>query len=362
MTSLLSPVKSRPEGKFSSPEKKFNTPSKSQEPVAPTKEAETLPGPAIKHLYRVIQKSSGAVGGYGHNGPVYGEITMGTFQKVVNAMVKHTGFDASSSFVDIGSGLGKPSLHVALNPGVQLSCGIEVEELRWQLSMHNLRFVMAQVPEMRKNVVYFAHADATEIDLHDFTHIYMFDVGFPPNVLNSLADAFNRSKSAKALVSFQRPDKIRNCGFAVKLATQILTRMNGSTEGHTAYIFTKDATGGVQSRLNFPVTPAKTPVKGKSLPEEDLANKDEIIKVTETSSPKKTQKPKREAAKKKISDLDAKLTALEAKMKALDLKTNALDRIRKMDYGTYVAETGLVGVPGARTQRAAAAVRKNYKY
>lgn len=57
----------------------------------------------------MIQKSTGSVGGYGHNGPIYGEITAGTFQKVVNALAEHTGFDASSSFVDIGSGLGTHS-------------------------------------------------------------------------------------------------------------------------------------------------------------------------------------------------------------------------------------------------------------
>lgn len=345
MTSFLSPVKSRPEGKFSTPAK-LSTPVKSLELAAtPVKEVEALPGPSVKHLYRVIQKSSGAVGGYGHNGPVYGEITMGTFQKVVNAMVKHTGFEAGSSFVDIGAGLGKPSLHVALNPGVQLSCGIEVEELRWQLSMHNLRFVMNQVPEMRKNVVYFAHADATEMDLHAFTHIYMFDVGFPPNVLRSLADAFNKSKSAKALVSFQRPDKIKNIGFSVELVTQVLTRMNGSTEGHTAYVFTKKS-GLMQTRITdlLPATPAKTPVK------------------VPTKTPVKTRSrtDKTDLVTKKKSDVVVTPTKIEKSKQ--EMQKTSLDRFRSMDYGEYISETGLVGVPGERSQRAAAAIRKNYKY
>jgi len=342
MTSFLSPVKSRPEGKFNSPEK-LATPLKPQELTAtPVKEAEALPGPSIKHLYRVIQKSSGAVGGYGHNGPVYGEITMGTFQKVVNAMIKYTGFEAGSSFVDIGSGLGKPNLHVALNPGVKLSCGIEVEELRWQLSMHNLRFVMNQVPEMRKNVVYFAHADATEMDLHAFTHIYMFDVGFPPNVLRALAQAFNKSKAAQCLVSFQRREKIAKSGFDVKFVTQVVTRMNGSTEGHTAYIYMKTR-GPIQQPITQLLTPAKSPVKTRSRADKlDLASKEESADENVDKAVTPTKPVKIEKSKK-------------------DTKTS-LDRFRKMDYGQYVSETGLVGVPGERSQRAAAAIRKNYKY
>jgi len=69
---------------------------------------------------------------------------------------------------------------------------------------------------MRKSVVYFGHDDATNMgslrkgsfffqtcvflaSFEPFTHVYMFDVGFPPSVLVSLANAFNISKSVKVL-------------------------------------------------------------------------------------------------------------------------------------------------------------------
>lgn len=216
----------------------------------------------VQKLYQVIQKYSGAVGGYGHNGPVYGEITMGTLQKVLNFLRDNLDFGSHSSFLDIGSGLGKPNLHVAVDPGVHVSFGIELEELRWQLSMHNLRFAIqeAAVPD---SVVYFAHNDATQIvRFEPFTHIYMFDVGFPPAALVSIANAFNVSRSVKALVSFTRPLYIIDTyGFAVECIGKVQTRMHGSSEGHMAYIYR-----ALHNQLSDPrleLAPAVSPRKRK---------------------------------------------------------------------------------------------------
>jgi len=268
-------------------------------------------GKCVQHLYRVIQKSSGAVGGYGHNGPVYGEVTMGTFQKVVDALCEYTGFDASSAFVDIGSGLGKPNLHVALNPGVRLSYGVELEELRWQLSMHNLRYVLNEVPEMRKSVVYFANSDATEMDhFEPFTHVYMFDVGFPPSVLVALANAFNLSKTVQALVSFQRPDKvISRYGFGVDLITQVATRMSGSTEKHTAYIYRAKQHRTIEK-----------PRRQLQLDRGFFARKP-----------------------KKAATVDKSKKTARSELASLQLG----------EYTLWVTNTGLIGAPGERPQRTA---------
>lgn len=368
MTNFLSPVKSRPEGKLSSPEKFISplkarvTPLKAQgTPLKELEAKDALPPLNVKHLYRVIQKSSGAVGGYGHNGPVYGEITMGTFDKIVHAMKKYTAFDAGSSFVDIGSGLGKPNLHVALHPGVKLSCGIEVEELRWQLSMHNLRFVMDKVPDMRRNVVYFAHADATKMDLNDFSHVYMFDVGFPPPVLLALSKAFNSSKSAKALVSFQRPDKLKKIGFAIREVGRVLTRMNGSTEGHTAYIFVKDTTQGLPSRVTDFFSPSKS-VSDYVSPTKPTAVVKSLTKPRNSVRTRSKAINNSPVVSKELVDKVLKKSEQVIKEVEEAIKQEGLAVFRKMEYGQYVSETGLIGAPGERSQRAAAAVRKNYKY
>jgi len=70
---------------------------------------------------------------------------------------------------------------------------------------------------MRQSVVYFGHDDATNmgsyccvnlivncgvVNFEPFTHVYMFDVGFPPSVLVSLANAFNVSKCVKVCLFF----------------------------------------------------------------------------------------------------------------------------------------------------------------
>lgn len=199
----------------------------------------------VKKLYKVIKKHSGAVGGYGHNGPVYGEVTMVSFQKIVDYLAENLNFGPHSSFLDIGAGLGKPNLHVAVSPGVEYSFGIEIEHLRWQLGVHNLRYCLQdasldKITQMKKHPnVYFGKNDITDIaHFQPMTHIYQFDIGFPPNVLQAIANAFNVSRTVQALISFQPPRRIIDTyGFAVEHVGKIQTRMCGSSEGHTAYIY-----------------------------------------------------------------------------------------------------------------------------
>lgn len=44
--------------------------------------------------------------------------------------------------------------------------------------------------------------------LAPFTHVYSFDIGFPPKTLAQLARQFNDSHSTKYLVSFHTPHTI----------------------------------------------------------------------------------------------------------------------------------------------------------
>ena len=70
---------------------------------------------------------------------------MHSMQKVVNFMTEHCEMDSDSLFIDVGSGLGKPNFHAAQDPGVRVSVGIELEDIRWQLAMQNLKFVLQAV-------------------------------------------------------------------------------------------------------------------------------------------------------------------------------------------------------------------------
>jgi hypothetical protein len=164
-------------------------------------------------------------------------------------MKEHTEFNESSRFIDVGSGVGKPNLHVAQDPGVALSYGIEVEPERWLLSMHGLDGVLAAMDEQGEDVLdeqeiqgrcMFVLGDIRQAKTFDpFTHVYMFSIGFPPKLWHSLAEIWNRSSStARYMICFHGPKHIIDCyEFNVELLVQTPTSMHGSKEGHTGYIY-----------------------------------------------------------------------------------------------------------------------------
>lgn len=140
----------------------------------------------VQRVYHIVHRHTGSIGGNGHGGAIYGELTTGSMQKMTKLMMEHTGLSKNSRFIDVGCGLGKPSLHVAQYPGVEFSYGIEMEHVRWMLGMANLNQVLQaakndeedeMVTDIRHSC-YFAHGDITEAQYFDpFTHVYMFDIG-----------------------------------------------------------------------------------------------------------------------------------------------------------------------------------------
>ncbi|KAL7539077.1 hypothetical protein ACHAXR_009016 [Thalassiosira sp. AJA248-18] len=200
----------------------------------------------VQRVYQIAHKHTGSIGGNGHGGAIYGELTTGSMQKMTNFMIEHTGLSKDSRFIDVGCGLGKPNLHVAQYPGVDFSYGIEMEHVRWMLGIANLHQV---VEAAKKDEVdgkeaqighscYFAHGDITEANFFDpFTHVYMFDIGFPPRLFHLLAEMFNKSQS-EYLICYHGPKlMIEDYGFDIELIVQTPTSMHGSAEGHTGYIY-----------------------------------------------------------------------------------------------------------------------------
>ena len=118
-------------------------------------------------------------------------------QKMVNLMKQYTGFCETSRFIDVGSGIGKPSLHVTQDPGVTFSYGIEVEASRWLLGMSCLKGMLeAAVAEANdtssdascsaltskeeriRHQCVFEKGDIRQAKIFDpFTHVYMFSIG-----------------------------------------------------------------------------------------------------------------------------------------------------------------------------------------
>jgi hypothetical protein len=163
----------------------------------------TLVPENVKLVYSIIRKQTGCIGGNGSEGPIYGELTVGSMQKMVNYMKLLTGFSSSSRFIDVGSGIGKPNFHVAQDPGVEFSFGIELIKDRWLLSMNCLKQVLNKVTTQQgeqspgfqvtgvadpkvdipsdnrlKHRIFFDCGDINLAQTFDpFTHVYMFSIG-----------------------------------------------------------------------------------------------------------------------------------------------------------------------------------------
>lgn len=211
-------------------------------PTTPLK-AEAESNAFLEHeigmVYKIIRKQTGALGGNAAGGAIYGEITRKSFQRVIDFLKDNCEFTSQSKFIDIGSGLGKPNFHAAVDPGVAVSYGVELEVLRWHLSLHNLKsIVKSDLYKNKSNRVIFTAGDITDAKtFNPFTHVYSFDVGFPPAVMEYMAECFNRS-TAPYLVSFHAPKKIIEMyGYHVTNVGRISTSMSGSSEGHLCYVY-----------------------------------------------------------------------------------------------------------------------------
>uniref|UniRef100_A0AAV1V5F3 DOT1 domain-containing protein n=1 Tax=Peronospora matthiolae TaxID=2874970 RepID=A0AAV1V5F3_9STRA len=215
-------------------------------PLAQVREKEihrTFTDHEVSEVYKTIRKQTGSLGGNAAGGAIYGEITQASFQRVVDYLKDHCELSEASCFVDVGSGLGKPNFHVSVDPGVQVSYGIELEELRWHLSLHNLRSVLSLDSQRHKPLsTVFTAGDITHAHTFEpFSHVYTFDVGFPPDVMDKMAEMFNRS-SAKYFVSFHSPRKVvETYGFSVTNIGRVATSMAGSSEGHQCYFYRRVA-------------------------------------------------------------------------------------------------------------------------
>jgi hypothetical protein len=251
--------------------------------VVNTNSAITICPPNVERVYRIVHKLTGSLGGNGSSGPIYGELTMHSMQKMVNWMIQTTGLNDSntttttttttkSRFLDVGSGIGKPNLHVAQYENVEFSCGVEMEHSRYTLGMTCLKAVVdAAVQErshpeqqekqqQQKNVdstiqnyhsliqgkTMFLHKNILEAATFDpFTHVYMFSIGFPPTLWLGLSERWNSSSTpTRYLICYHGPKHvIDQYEFDVDLIAQTQTlSMHGSKEGHTAYIYRRTGT------------------------------------------------------------------------------------------------------------------------
>ena len=182
---------------------------------------------------RLTRKQTGTLGGGGAGGAIYGELTQTSFQRVVDYLKMNCDFDESSVFIDVGAGLGKPSAHVAVNPGVKLSLGVELIGGRWWQSMCMMKHLLEDStlkPYAEK--MFFAHADMCDMkSFEPVTHLYNFNGGFPPFAMRLMAKLFHKSRSTKYIICFDNVSRMEGFGFGVQLMEKISVKMAGSGEG-----------------------------------------------------------------------------------------------------------------------------------
>ena len=63
----------------------------------------------VDKIYEIVRKSTGALGGNGYDGAIYGELTMHSMQKLINIFIEKCEMTSKSRFIDVGSGLGNPT-------------------------------------------------------------------------------------------------------------------------------------------------------------------------------------------------------------------------------------------------------------
>ena len=133
----------------------------------------------VNVAYRLVQQSTGMIGGNGHGEAMYGEMVRSSLQRIAEKLISETGLSSCSRFLDVGCGLAKPQLHIAQMAGVEFSCGIDLDELRIFLANLNLKRVMKEArtnQDINTNCLVI-YGDIEEAHYFDpFTHVYSFDV------------------------------------------------------------------------------------------------------------------------------------------------------------------------------------------
>lgn len=200
----------------------------------------------IKSLYSQMDSNSMGLGGDSCDGistPIYGELNPASMTRITEKMQEHCDLNSSSIFMDIGSGRGKPCFHVFIQVKPVACVGIELVENRHLLSVNNLVRCFETISDKsifeKKRVIFLKKDGAKMRSFYPCTHIYLFDVGFPPAAMEGIAVAFNRTHSAEYLISYHTPRNIQAYGFEVEYLNISVTglALTGSNEKKTAYLF-----------------------------------------------------------------------------------------------------------------------------
>ena len=131
----------------------------------------------IDRVYKLFQGRTGTLGIDGCGGAINGELTQGSFHKIAQNFY----LSSDSVVLDIGSGGGKPSMHIAASTNGVFSIGIELLTLRHNLSLLNHQAVLNDNDDHTMEAggrTCYVEGNIEDVQtLAGFSHLYMFDKG-----------------------------------------------------------------------------------------------------------------------------------------------------------------------------------------
>jgi len=105
--------------------------------------------------------------------PIYGEITYKGVEGLVNRFNKY--FNKDTIFYDLGSGLGKLIMHIALKYPIKKACGIEYSVERYQGAIDSQQLYCSHLTNIK-----FINDSILNVNISDATVIYFDNTTMPP--------------------------------------------------------------------------------------------------------------------------------------------------------------------------------------
>ena len=202
------------------------------------------PARTVADLYKAASRWMRRLGGGEGLTGIYGTLTRGDVEKVMQALTADTGMNRGSRFLDVGAGLGQPLLHAALKPGVARARGFEIDDPK-------VKKAAALIAGVRRDLGLGGAApqvirkDIADVQRIDDTHLFSFWEGI--NVEDRMAlgrlamqnkDLKGVAVMAKAIRGETPAEYMEGLGFPpVTLKQTFPVHMAGSGQGFTAYVF-----------------------------------------------------------------------------------------------------------------------------
>jgi SAM-dependent methyltransferase len=145
----------------------------------------------------------------GFGSDTYGEISV---EHVPN-LIKLLNIGKDDIFYDLGSGVGKTVLLVALLTDCKRSIGIELSKTRYKASMNALHSLKSESSLRKKgneklngciSKIRFLNKNILDVNLKDATAIYWNNVCFPADVSDGLLEGLKKLNRGSRLLTFKK--------------------------------------------------------------------------------------------------------------------------------------------------------------